>query len=142
MAREIQQEDEVKAVLAKAKTIAVLGAHPSESRPACYVPAYLHKAGYRILPVNPRFVGQPLFGEIVRARLNDIQEAVDIVDVFRRSEDVADHLDEILLMSPRPKLIWLQLGIKNDDAAARLVAEGIDVIQDRCALADHRRFGL
>lgn len=142
MARAILQEDDVKNVLATAKTIAVLGAHPSEGRPACYVPAYLKGAGYRVIPVNPRFAGQPLFGETVRARLDDIQEPVDIVDVFRRGEDVPDHIDEILAMRPRPKLVWLQLGITNDDAAARLLAEGIDVIQDRCTLADHRRFGL
>lgn len=142
MAREIFSADEVKNVLAAAKTIAVLGAHPSASRPASYVPTYLQSAGYRVIPVNPRFVGQSLFGEPVRARLDDIKEPVDIVDVFRRGEDVPAHIDEILAMSPRPKLVWLQLGITNDDAAARLVAEGIDVVQDRCTLADHRRFGL
>lgn len=142
MAREILKEAEVKDVLATAKTIAVLGAHPTATRPASYVPAYLMNAGYRVIPVNPRFAGQELFGETVRARLDDIKEAVDIVDVFRRGEDVPGHVDEILAMTPRPKLVWLQLGITNDDAAARLVAEGIDVIQDRCTLADHRRFGL
>lgn len=142
MAREILQEADVKQVLATARTIAVLGAHPSASRPASYVPAYLERAGYRIIPVNPRFVGQTLFGEAVRARLDDIREPVDVVDVFRRSEDVPGHVEEILAMQPRPKLVWLQVGISNDEAAALLVAGGIDVIQDRCTLADHRRFGL
>lgn len=142
MAREIERLDDVKDVLARAKTIAVLGAHPSASRPASYVPAYLRAAGYRVIPVNPRFTGQQLFGEPVRARLADIQEPVDIVDVFRRSEDVPAHVDDILAMSPRPAVVWLQLGIANDDAAARLVAAGIDVVQDRCTLADHRTFGL
>ena len=142
MAREILKDDEVKQVLAAAKTIAVLGAHPTATRPASYVPAYLKSAGYRVIPVNPRFAGQSLFGETVRARLDDIGEPVDIVDVFRSGEHVAQHMDELLAMSPRPKLVWLQLGITNDEVAARLVAAGIDVVQDRCTLADHRRFGL
>jgi hypothetical protein len=142
MAREIVRDDDRRAVLEAARTIAVLGAHPSPSRPASYVPAYLHGQGYRILPVNPRFVGETLWGEPVRARLDELSEAVDVVDVFRRSEDVPAHVDEILAMSPRPKVVWLQSGIENDEAAARLIAAGIDVVQDACTYADHRRFGL
>lgn len=142
MAREIESTDDVKRVLEDATTIAVLGAHPSASRPAAYVPAYLREVGYRVIPVNPRFVGQVLFGEQVRASLAELHEAVDIVDVFRRSEDIPGHLDDILSMSPRPRLVWFQLGITNDDVARRLIDEGIDVVQDRCTLADHRRLGL
>lgn len=142
MAREIERIQDVKDVLVRARTIAVLGAHPSATRPASYVPAYLRNVGYRVIPVNPRFAGQELFGERVRGRLDEIGEPVDIVDVFRRSEDVPSHVDEILAMSPRPAVVWLQAGITNDDAAARLIAAGIDVVQDRCTLADHRTFGL
>lgn len=142
MAREIIREGEVRQVLESARTIAVLGAHASMARPAAYVPSYLKGVGYRVIPVNPRFAGQTILGEVVRARLADISEPVDIVDVFRRSEDVPAHVDDILAMRPLPKVVWLQMGISNDDAAAALIAAGIDVVQDRCTLADHRRFGL
>jgi predicted CoA-binding protein len=140
MAREITSTSDVKQVLLGAKTIAVLGAHPDASRPASYVPAYLHGAGYRVVPVNPRFAGQTLWGEAVRASLADVQEPVDIVDVFRPAVALPTHLDDVLAMRPPPKLVWLQLGIEDDEFARALIAAGIDVVQDRCTLADHRRF--
>lgn len=142
MAHEILRESEVREVLERSRVIAVLGAHPSATRPAAYVPSYLKGVGYRVIPVNPRFAGQQILGETVRERLADITEAVDIVDVFRRSEDVPAHLEDILAMKPLPKVVWLQMGISNDEAAQRLIEAGIDVVQDRCTLADHRRFGL
>jgi uncharacterized protein len=129
-------------VLTRARTIAVLGAHDQPSRPAFYVPDYLHDQGYRILPVNPGLAGRTLWGEPVRASLRDLGEPVDVVDVFRRSELLPGHLDEILAMRPRPGLVWLQLGIRNDAFADALRREGIEVIQDRCTLADHRALGL
>jgi uncharacterized protein len=95
-----------------------------------------------VIGVNPRFVGDELFGERVRAQLRDIKEPVDLVDVFRRGEQVAAHVDDILAMQPRPKVVWLQLGVKSDEAEKRLAAEGIEVIQNRCTLADHQRLGL
>ena len=142
MAHELKSTDEVREALAAARTIAVLGAHPEDSRPASYVPAYLHSVGYRVLPVNPRCAGQRLFGETVRATLAELGEPVDLVDVFRRPQDLEGHLDDLLAMSPRPRLVWLQSGIRHDALAARLLAEGIDVVQDRCTYADHRRMGL
>jgi uncharacterized protein len=142
MAREIERSDEIRDVLASARTIAVLGAHCASARPACYVPTYLKNVGYKVIPVNPLFEGEALFGEPTRGLLADIEEPVDIVDVFRRAEAIPEHIEDILAMDPRPRLVWFQQGIVNDAAAARLVAEGIDVVQDRCTLADHRRFGL
>jgi predicted CoA-binding protein len=142
MARVIERDQDRRAILEGARTVAVLGAHPSPSRPASYVPAYLHQQGYRVLPVNPRFVGETLWGAPVRARLDELTEQIDVVDVFRRSVDVPAHLDELLAMAPRPKVVWLQAGIRNDEVAARLVAAGIDVVQDACMYADHHRFGI
>lgn len=139
---ELRTIPEVKRVLQEAKTIAVLGAHPSVERPAHFVPSYLSRQGYRVLPVNPMYVGQQLFGKPVVARLDAITERVDIVDVFRPSADVLAHVEEILAMKPRPGAVWLQTGIRNDEAARLLVAEGIHVVQDRCTLADHRAFGI
>ncbi len=128
-----------RAVLQAAKTIAVVGAHPQQSRAAFYVPDYLASVGYRVLPVNPSFAGRELFGATAVANLADLEEPVDLVDVFRRSDAVLDHVDEVLSMAPLPKVVWLQLGIINGEAAARWRAAGIDVIQNRCTLADHRR---
>ncbi len=140
--RELTAQEEIRRVLAEARTVAVLGAHRVASKPAHYVPDYLHGQGYRILPVNPVFAGQTLWGETVRQTLAELGEPVDVVDVFRRSELLATHVADILAMAPRPKLVWLQLGIRNDAIAGELMAAGIEVIQDRCMLADHRRFGL
>lgn len=123
-------------------TIAVLGIHEEPEKAAFYVPEYLHDEGYRILGVNPRFADRTLFGVPVRATLAELAEPVDLVDVFRRAEDIPAHVEDILAMKPRPKVVWFQLGIKNDDAARILEAAGITVVQNRCTLADHQRLGL
>lgn len=140
--RELTAEDDVRRVLAEARTVAVLGAHVEPHKPAHYVPEYLHAQGYRILPVNPVFAGRELWGEPVRRTLAELREPVDVVDVFRLSERVPMHVGDILAMTPRPKVVWLQLGIRNDGAARDLLEAGVAVVQDRCTLADHRRFGL
>jgi predicted CoA-binding protein len=130
----------VEEVLEKARTIAVLGAHTQEHKPAFYVPEYLFQKGYRILPVNPVFAGRELWGEPFEGRLADLEEVVDVVDVFRRSEAMPEHLGDILAMKPLPRWVWMQQGIRHDGVADRLTREGITVIQDRCLLADHRRW--
>lgn len=140
--RELKEPSEIAGVLHGARVVAVLGAHPDPNRPAYYVPEYMHRQGSRIVPVNPHFAGQELWGETVRASLAEIGESVDVVDVFRRSEAVSDHLDDILAMSPPPRVVWLQSGIRNDAVADRLKAAGIEVVQDKCMLAEHRRMGL
>ena len=131
--------EDVKNVLLEAKAIAVLGAHTDVTKAAYYVPNYLHSQGYKLFPVNPVFEGQTLFGEKVVDNLTTLETAVDVVDIFRRSEHLPSHLDEILAMHPLPKTIWFQLGIQNDTVAEELSAAGIDVIQSRCMLADHQR---
>ncbi len=142
MARELVTDADVREALASARLIAVLGAHHEASRPAFYVPDYLHEQGYRVVGVNPAMVGKVLFGAPVRAKLGDVPGPVDLVDVFRRSDLLPQHTAEILAMSPRPKVVWLQLGVRNDAFAKELVDAGIDVVQDRCTLADHRRFAI
>jgi predicted CoA-binding protein len=130
---------ELRTILATCPTIAVLGIHTATEKPAFYVPDYLHDQGYRILGVNPGLAGQVLFGEPVHATLAELTEPVDLVDVFRRPEAIAAHLPDLLALSPRPRVVWFQLGIRNDAAARTLEAAGITVVQDRCTLADHRR---
>lgn len=129
-------------ILTTSPTIAVLGIHHEPEKAAFYVPEYLHEEGYRIIGVNPQFAGQELFGVPVKTTLAEIDEPVDLVDVFRRAELIPDHVEDILAMSPRPKVVWFQLGIKNDDVAHILEAAGITVVQNHCTLADHQRLGL
>lgn len=136
------QTPDPRRILTEARTIAVLGAHDDPARPACYVPEYLYSQGYRILPVNPLLVGRTLWGERVRGTLAELQQTVDVVDVFRRAEFLAAHEADILAMQPRPPVVWLQLGIREAAFAQRLEAQGIAVVQDRCTLADHRRFSI
>ena len=127
-------------ILQESHTIAVLGIHDDPARPAAYVPEYLAQVGYRVLGVNPALVGRNVLGRPVVATLAELGEPIDVVDVFRRAEAIAPHLDDLLAV--RPKVVWLQLGIRNDEVARVLENHGIEVIQDRCTLADHRRFGL
>lgn len=135
---ELTRPEDVRARVAAARTVAVLGAHPEPHRPAHYVPAALHAAGVRVLPVNPRFAGQVLFGRPVVARLDELAEPIDIVDVFRLPQMLAGHLAEIAAMRPRPGLVWLQSGIRDDAFVHDLAAHGIDAVQDRCLMVDHR----
>jgi predicted CoA-binding protein len=137
---ELIRDPDIVSVLARSRVVAVLGAHRETHRPAFYVPDYLHEQGYRVLPVNPQLPGETLWGEPVLARLTDITEPVDLVDVFRRPDAIDGHLDDFLAMRPVPGVIWFQLGIRNDRVAAALVARGFDVVQDRCTLADHKHF--
>lgn len=142
MARRLASPDDIRATLAHAEVIAVLGAHPDPARPAHYVPAYLRRQGYRVLPVNPLLVGTELWGEPVRATLAELDVPVDIVDVFRRAELLPAHLGDLRAMVPPPKVVWLQSGIRHAGFAAALLEAGIDVVEDRCTYADHRAFGL
>ncbi len=127
-------------ILRSARTIAVLGAHVDPDRAATYVPDYLLEHGYRILPVNPHYVGRTMWGERCVGLVTELGAAVDLVDVFRPGPLIDMHVPEILAMQPLPGAVWFQLGIRNDGAAAALAAAGIDVVQDRCTLADHERY--
>jgi predicted CoA-binding protein len=133
---------DVEPLLRRRLTVAVLGAHDQTDRPAFYVPAWLVARGHRVLPVNPRLVGKQILGASVRARLADLDEPVDVVDVFRRSDDVPAHVEDILAMRHRPGVVWLQSGIDHPEACASLRAVGIDTVADRCMLADGRALGL
>ena len=126
-------------ILREARTIAVLGAKAQPSQPAHYVPAYLAREGYRVLPVNPTLAGARILGEAVVPTLADLPGPVDVIDVFRRPEYLPGHATEILALSWRPAVVWFQLGIRNDGAAERLARAGIRVVQDRCMMPEHRR---
>jgi uncharacterized protein len=118
--------------LAKVKTIAVVGASPNEARPSFGVMRFLISRGYIITPVNPGQAGGEILGQTVAAALADLSAPVDMIDVFRASDAIPAIADEILALPWKPKLVWLQLGIRNDAAAAKLEAAGITVIMNRC----------
>ncbi len=118
--------------LAKVKTIAVVGASPNAARPSFGVMRLLIDRGYEVTPVNPGQAGGEILGRSVEAALADLPAPVDMIDVFRASEAIPAIADEILALPWKPKLVWLQLGIRNDDAAAKLEAAGMTVIMNRC----------
>lgn len=120
------------------RTIAVVGASRKEDRPAHRIPAYLLSQGYRIIPVSPR--GDELFGEQVRRSLAEIDEPIDVVQVFRPSAETPDIAREAVKAGAR--VLWLQKGIANDEAAAIANAAGLDVVMDRCMGVTHRWLGL
>jgi uncharacterized protein len=124
---------DVKSILSNTRRIAVLGMR--ESGAAGYVPQYMAAAGYEIVPVNPNF--KQVFGIPSLRSLDELDAPVDMVNVFRRSDDVPMHQDEIL--RAKPKYVWMQLGIRNNKVAERLLAAGIEVVQDRCLMVEHRR---
>jgi len=135
-----QSDDELRALLSSARSIAVVGIKDHESEDAYRVPRYLQQQGYRIVPVNPKL--RRVLGERCYASLSEVEQPVDLVDLFRAPDHVPAHVDEILAMSPRPAGVWMQLGIVHGAAAARLRTAGIAVVQDRCIMVEHRRLGI
>ncbi len=128
-------KDEITELLKRAKTIAVVGLSDSPLRPSHGVAAYMQSQGYRIIPVNPTIKGA--LGEKAVASLSDIQEKIDIVDVFRRPEGVPEVVDEAIKLGI--PAIWLQEGVIHEDAAAKARQAGMFVVMDKCILKEHRR---
>ena len=132
-------DDLIRSVLSEARTIAVLGASPKPERPSHDVLRFLLAAGYRAIPVNPGHEGREIAGQRVYGRLRDIPEAVDMVDVFRRSAALDAVVDEVLAMNPRPRALWTQLGVVNPKATDRAAAAGLKVVVDRCPTIEFQR---
>ena len=131
----INSDADLKRLFETVKTIAVVGCSPKPERAGHYVAKYLQDLGYRIIPVNP---GQTeILGEKCYASLRDIPEPVDMVDCFRKSEDIPPIVDDAIAIGV--KYIWMQLDIVNEEAAARASAAGIDVVMDRCPKIDYPR---
>lgn len=132
-------DDQIRELLQNTKTIAVLGIKPEShsGQPAFYVSEYMANAGYDIIPV-PVFYPEvtEILGKKVCRNLNEIPEEIDLLNVFRRSEDIPKHTEEIL--AKKPKAVWFQLGIRDDEVAQRLAEVGIKVVQDLCLMVEHR----
>ncbi len=129
--------DKLRSILARAKTIAVVGASNEPWRPSFGIMRYLQRAGYRVIPVNPHLVGQSVHGEPFRASLRNVLEPIDIVNVFRRPDAVEAVVDDAIAAGA--PVIWTQLGVHNEAARSKAEAAGIIVVMNRCISVEHAR---
>jgi predicted CoA-binding protein len=126
-------------VLIEAKSFACVGVSPNPVRPSHYVARFLSRRGYKVLPINPGQVGNSLFGQPFLGDLSDIEGGADVIDIFRRPEAVPQIVEAALSMTPLPKVIWMQIGVVHEEAAARATDAGLTVIQDRCPKLEYQR---
>jgi uncharacterized protein len=129
----------IRGILNTVKTIAMVGISPKDVRPSYFAFKYLLERGYRMIPVNPGQVGGDILGQPVYAKLADIPEPIDMVDVFRAPQFALAIVEEALALKPRPQVIWMQLGIRNDEAARVAEAGGLKVVMDRCPKIEYGR---
>ncbi|MET0606869.1 MAG: CoA-binding protein [Beijerinckiaceae bacterium] len=129
----------IRSILTSVKTIALVGASNNPARPSYIVFKYLKERGYRMVPVNPGLASQELLGEKAYASLAEIPFPVDLVEIFRNSEAAGPLTDQALAMKPPPRILWMQLSVRNDAAAARAEAAGLTVIMNRCPKIEYGR---
>jgi uncharacterized protein len=122
----------IRGILNSVKVIALVGASSNIVRPSYFVMQYLQDKGYDVIPVNPGLAGQTLLGKLAYASLKDIPRHIDMVDIFRNSEAAGAIVDEALSLDQKPSVIWMQLSVRNDEAAARAEAAGVKVVMNRC----------
>jgi uncharacterized protein len=139
MNHDVYADDYVRGILNTVKTIAMVGASEKQNRPSYFAFKYLLERGYHMIPVNPGQAGKTLLGQKIYARLADIPEPVDMVDVFRSSQYALPIVQEALLLNPRPRVIWMQLGVRSDEAAALAEANGLKVVMNRCPKIEYGR---
>ena len=140
MDHESYPDDYLRDILGNVRTIAVVGASPRYQRPSHRVMAYLQQRGYRTIPINPNAADGTINGEKVYASLAEVAESIDMVDVFRRSEAAGGVVDEAIAIGA--KVVWMQLGVRDDAAAARAEARGLKVVMNRCPAIEIPRLGL
>lgn len=129
----------IRGILNTVKTIAMVGISPKDNRPSYFAFKYLLERGYRMIPVNPGQVGKEILGQKVYAKLSDIPEPIDMVDIFRASQFVLPVVQEALTLKPLPRVIWMQLSVRNDEAAALAEAAGLKVVMNRCPKIEYGR---
>jgi predicted CoA-binding protein len=122
----------IRTILDEVKTVAIVGASANEVRPSYFVTKYMIDKGYTVYPLNPGLAGKEICGRTVYASLAEVPEAIDMVDIFRNSEAAAGVVDEALALTPLPKVIWMQLTVRHDEAAQKAQAAGIRVVMNRC----------
>jgi predicted CoA-binding protein len=136
----LTNDEDIRELLTGARTIAVVGASDRPNRPSYGVMRILQDHGYRVLPVNPQITGEHVHGEFVWRELAQIGLPIDIVDIFRRPEAAGDAVDQAIFVGA--KAVWMQIGVINEEAAARAEAAGLKVVMDRCPAIEIRRLGL
>jgi uncharacterized protein len=132
MEHETYPDELIRQILTTVRAIALVGASSNPARPSFIVTKYLSGRGYRVAPVNPGLAGREIAGCRVFARLADIPWPIDMVEIFRQADAVLPITDEALALDPLPQVLWMQLGVRNDEAAARAQARGVRVIMNRC----------
>ncbi len=135
------ENDYLRGILRDTKTIALVGASHKPERPSHGVMRFLQRHHYKVTPVNPGLAGQSLHGQTVAGKLSDIPGAIDMVDIFRNNSALPALADEILALPRKPKVVWMQLGVRDDAQAARLEAAGIKVVMNRCPAIEIPRLG-
>jgi predicted CoA-binding protein len=129
----------IRKILDGVKSIAIVGASPKDVRPSYFVTRYLLDKGYHVIPVNPGLGGKKILDQTVYEHLREIPEPLDMVDIFRSSDAAPGIVAEALALNPRPKVIWMQLGVRNDAAAAAAEAAGLTVVMNRCPKIEYGR---
>jgi predicted CoA-binding protein len=129
----------IRGILNTVRTIAMVGFSPNTSRPSYFVFKYLLERGYRVIPINPGHTGKEVLGQKIYSKLADVPEPIDMVDIFRASEHVLPVVKEALALTPKPRVIWMQLTIRNDEAASLAEAEGVEVVMNRCPKIEYGR---
>jgi predicted CoA-binding protein len=132
MNHDTYEADYIRDILEGVKTVAVVGASANQARPSFFVTKYLVDKGYTVYPLNPGLTGQEICGRTVFGSLSEVPEAIDMVDIFRNSEAAAGLVDEALDLEPKPKVIWMQLTVRHDEAAKKAEAAGVRVVMNRC----------
>ena len=139
MSHDHYSDELIRSVLNSVQTIALVGASPNATRPSHGVMSFLLRKGYHVIPVNPGQAGKEILGQTVFASLADISEPIDMIDVFRAADQLPALVDEVLALPEKPKVIWGQLSVRHDEAAAKAEASGITVIMDRCPAIEYPR---
>ena len=129
----------IRGILNTVKTIAMVGASAKDNRPSYFAFKYLAERGYNMIPINPGLGGKELLGRRIYERLADVPEPIDMIDIFRAAKYAVPVVQEALALSPRPRVIWMQLSVRNDEAAARAEAKGLMVIMNRCPKIEYGR---
>ena len=132
-------DDYIRSILSGVKTVAMVGGTDNNVRPSYFVLRYLLGKGYRVIPIHPGLAGKEILGQRVYARLADVPEPIDMVDIFRRQDAISGVVDEALALNPKPKVIWMQLALRDDAAAARAEAAGVQVVMNRCVKIEYGR---
>jgi len=132
-------DDYIRSILQNVKTIAVVGASPKKIRPSYFVVKYLLSKGYDVIPVNPGIAGREICGVMTYKSLAEIDRPIDMVDIFRNSNAALPVVEEALKLSPLPKVIWMQLAVRNDEAAVLAQHAGIKVVMNRCPKIEYAR---